>query len=232
MLVRGIAYGLVLLFSMVVFAKLRSPKLRQAVLLVGSYALYVTWGVWFAAVLLTSTVINFALGSWLRHKPSAGVLWTSILLNLALLSSFKYLPAIAVSFPFSSMQKFSHLALPLGISFWTFQAMSYLLDIYRGEELDPSFVEFALYMVFFPVTISGPICRMPEMLPQFRSEESPNWADISRGLGRIAIGVLMMQLAQLLGQGILDFGGINSGYDHVTNWTGPDVWCQIGRAHV
>ncbi len=50
--------------------------------------------------------------------------------------------------------------------------MSYLFDLYRGEELDPSFFEFALYMVFFPVTISGPICRMPDMLPQFRSEQT------------------------------------------------------------
>jgi alginate O-acetyltransferase complex protein AlgI len=50
-----------------------------------------------------------------------------------------------------------HIALPLGISFWTFQEMSYLFDLYRGEELDPSLAEFALYMTFFPVAISGPI---------------------------------------------------------------------------
>ena len=78
--------------------------------------------------------------------------------------------------------------------------MSYLFDLYRGEELDPSFFEFALYMVFFPVTISGPICRMPEMLPQFRSEEPTSWDDIGLGFRRIATGVFMMQLAKLLGQ--------------------------------
>src|SRR5271157_4419346 len=154
-----------LLLGVVVFAKVRSRRIRQAVLLVGSYALYVTWGIWFAAVLLTSTVMNFFLGRWLRQKPSSLILWTGILLNLALLGSFKYLPEIAGSVPLSSLESFAHLALPLGISFWTFQAMSYLLDLYRGEELDPSFAEFALYMVFFPVAISGPICRMPEMLP-------------------------------------------------------------------
>ena len=63
------------------------------------------------------------------------------------------------------------MALPLGISFWTFQAMSYLFDQYRGEDFDPTFFELALYMAFFPVTISGPICRMPDMLPQFRAED-------------------------------------------------------------
>jgi len=216
-----------LLLGVVVFAKVRSRRVRQAVLLAGSYALYVTWGVWFAAVLLASTVMNFLLGRWLRQKPSPLVLWTGILLNLALLGSFKYLPEIAVAMPFSSLERFAHLALPLGISFWTFQAMSYLFDLYRGEELDPSFVEFALYMVFFPVAISGPICRMPEMLPQFRSEDPLRRSDIGRGLSRIATGVLMMQLAQMLGQGILagDGDGINAGFDHLTHWSGADVWC-------
>ena len=150
---------------------------------------------------------------------------TGILLNLALLSAFKYLPGLAITLPFSSLQKFAHLALPLGISFWTFQAMSYLFDLYRGEELDPTFVEFALYMVFFPVTISGPICRMPEMLPQFRSENALAWSDIELGLRRIATGVLMMQLARLLGQGILAGDGISRGFDRVTHWSGTDVWC-------
>src|SRR5271165_5568154 len=216
-----------LLLGVVIFAKVRSRRVRQAVLLTGSYALYVNWGVWFAAVLLTSTVMNFLLGRWLRQKPSSLILWTGILLNLALLGSFKYLPEIAVALPLSSLESFAHLALPLGISFWTFQAMSYLLDLYRGEELDPSFAEFALYMVFFPVAISGPICRMPEMLPQFRSEDPVRRSDIGRGLSRIATGVLMMQLAQLLGQGILagDGDGINSGFDHLTRWSGTDVWC-------
>jgi alginate O-acetyltransferase complex protein AlgI len=102
--------------------------------------------------------------------------------------------------------------------------MSYLFDLYRDEELDPTFVEFALYMSFFPVVISGPICRLTEMLPQFRSEETTHAHDIGNGLRRIAVGVLMMQMAKLLGQGILGGDGISSGFDHVTRWSGPDVW--------
>ena len=103
--------------------------------------------------------------------------------------------------------------------------MSYLFDLYRGEELDPTFFEFALYMAFFPVTISGPICRMPDMLPQFRSEEPTHWDDIGEGFSRIATGVFMVQLAKLLGQGILGGDGIDSGFDRLTQWSGPDVWC-------
>jgi alginate O-acetyltransferase complex protein AlgI len=227
MLVRGILYGLGFLLCAVVFARVRARVVRQFVLLICCYALYLTWGGWFAVVLVTSTVMNFLWGTWLRGKPSAPVLLTGIVLNLALLGSFKYLPEIAVNTPLAWLQGFSHLALPLGISFWTFQAMSYLLDLYRGEELDPSFVEFALYMVFFPVVISGPICRMPEMLPQFRSEQTAHAHDIGLGFRRIATGVFMVQLAQLLGQGILAGDGINSGFDRVTHWSGPDVWCLV-----
>lgn len=225
MFLRGSLYGIAFLLCLVVVASIRSPRVRQLVLLLASCALYLTWTRWFFVVLLTSTVMNFLLGRAVRRKQSGALLTTGILLNLILLSAFKYLPAIAVPVPFSSLQRFAHLALPLGISFWTFQAMSYLFDLYRGEELDPSFVEFALYMAFFPITISGPICRMPDMLPQFRSDGPIPWESIGRGFQRIAMGVLMMLLARLLGQGILAGDGINSGFDHAARWSGPDVWC-------
>lgn len=222
---RALLYGLGLLAGVLFLIRARSYRARQLFLVSISYALYLTWGPWFLLVLLVSTAMNFVLGRQMQRKPSAGVLWAGLVFNLLLLGVFKYLPSAAVSLPLASLQKFSHIALPLGISFWTFQAMSYLLDLYRGEELDPSFVEFALYMAFFPVTISGPICRMPEMLPQFRSEAPPSRDDRARGLCRIATGLLMMQIAQLLGKGLLSGQGINAGFDQVRNWSGPDVWC-------
>ena len=225
MLFRGVLYSLSLLLVALLFANVRSRRIRQTVLLVCSYSLYISWGAWFAVILLISTVMNFFLGYWLRKTSSGLVLSIGILLNLALLGSFKYLPELAVAIPLSSLQRFSHLALPLGISFWTFQAMSYLFDLYRGEEITPSFFEFALYMVFFPIAVAGPICRLVEMLPQFRSEKAITWSNVGCGLRRIATGVLMIQSAKLLGQGILAGDGINSGFDHVTRWSGTDVWC-------
>ncbi len=225
MLFRALQYGIALVVGLLLFSRVRSRAVRQGFLLIASYALYLTWGSWFLLVLLASTVMNFLLGRWLKRQPTASILWIGLTLNLALLAVFKYLPGAAVSLPFASMQKFSQVALPLGISFWTFQAMSYLLDLYRGEELDPSFGEFALYMAFFPVVISGPICRMPDMLPQFRSQESPSRNDVGRGLSRIATGLLMMQIAQLLGKGLLSGQGVNAGFDQTSSWSGPDVWC-------
>jgi alginate O-acetyltransferase complex protein AlgI len=243
MFLRPILYVLAFLACLAICAKARSHRFRQAILLIASFGLYFSWlpwsdpssepwfgriwfgRIWLPVVLVGSIVMNFLLGKWLRRRPIAAILAIGILLNLALLSVFKYLPAAAVSLPFSSLQSFAHLAMPLGISFWTFQAMSYLFDLYREEDLDPSLTEFALYMAFFPVTISGPICRLPDMLPQFRSGQPLAPDAIARGFRRIAMGVLMMQLAKMLGQGILAGDGITSGFDRITHWSGPDVWC-------
>jgi alginate O-acetyltransferase complex protein AlgI len=225
MLVRGVLYVAVFLLCVVVCAKVGTRSVRQTVLLIASYLLYSSWGSWFLAVLVGSTLMNFLLGKWLRRGESRLALTVAIFLNVLLLAAFKYLPETAIWLPFSSLQPWAHLALPLGISFWTFQAMSYQFDLYRGEELDPSLLEFALYMAFFPVVISGPVCRMPDMLPQFRSDEKTPSAAIGRGLARIAMGILMMQIAKLLGQGILAGGGIISGFDRTTRWSGADVWC-------
>jgi alginate O-acetyltransferase complex protein AlgI len=225
LLFQSAAYLVVFLICVALLVKIAAPRVRQSALLLASYGLYLTWSRWFIAVLLFSVVINFLLGQWLRRSPTPARLWLGIIFNLLLLAAFKYIPEVSVHFPFSSLQGLSHLALPLGISFWTFQALSYLFDLYRGEELDPTLPEFALYMAFFPVTISGPVCRMPDMLPQFRTEQTTSWDDIGEGLRRIAIGAFMMQLARLLGQGILAGDSIIAGFDRATNWTGPDVWC-------
>ena len=98
MLLRPILYVLTFLVCVAVFAKARSRRLRQSILLVASYGLYLAWGIWFGggrllvcfgAVLLASTVMNFLLGKWLRRKPSASILTLGILLNLALLGSIQ-----------------------------------------------------------------------------------------------------------------------------------------------
>jgi alginate O-acetyltransferase complex protein AlgI len=225
MLFQAACYVLLFLVCVAVFATVRSRIVRQAVLLASSVALYLTWQPWFAAVLLTSIVANFLFGKWLRAKAHWLPLSVGIFFNLVLLAAFKYVPQLTFHILRSSVLEATRLALPLGISFWTFQDLSYLFDLYRGEDLNPTFAEFALYMAFFPVTISGPVCRMPDMLPQFRSEETTAWSDIGLGLRRIAIGVFMMQLGKLLGQGILAGDGIVSGFDRTTLWSATDVWC-------
>ena len=222
---QAVFYVVLFLVDLAVFAKIRSRNIRQTVLLLSSFALYLTWVPWFGGVLIASTIVNFLIGKWLRRHQYWLPLLLGIVFNLGLLSVFKYIPELATFVSSDALRRFSNLALPLGISFWTFQALSYLFDLYSGEELDPSLFEFALYVVFFPVTISGPVCRLPEMLPQFRSQATTSWSDIAQGLRRIAIGIFMMQLAKLLGQGIVGGDGIVSGFNPGKQWSGPDVWC-------
>jgi alginate O-acetyltransferase complex protein AlgI len=201
---------------------LRSVKARQALLLVASYGFYSSWGIGFLCVLIVSSLMNYICGLALRRKATAVRLWIGISLNLLLLGFFKYLPPLLEVGPVGSWQYdlARHIIMPVGMSFWTFQGLSYLWDIYLDEEVDPSLVEFCLYMAFWPTVFSGPVCRLPNMLPQFRQEPVFSSNNISVGALRLVQGLFMkMFLAQLLG------GGVAAGFDQVKGgWGGTDVW--------
>ncbi|MGD0403924.1 MAG: MBOAT family O-acyltransferase [Candidatus Acidiferrales bacterium] len=221
-----LAYVLGCLICLAVAILIRSIRLRQMLLLGVSYALYLLWGPWFLGILLFSSVCNYFLGAYLRRRVTQRRLWLGIAFNLLLLGTFKYLPEIANStLSFRALHSLSQLALPLGISFWTFQALSYLFDIYREEELAPSFLEYCLYMAFWPTVISGPICRLTDMLPQFRNQKAPSWQDYGIGLRRVGIGFFMLGVAQLLADGLAPGQGIDAGFNRVNaHWSGVDVW--------
>jgi alginate O-acetyltransferase complex protein AlgI len=159
---------------------------------------------------------------------SAGRLWTGIALNLLLLIFFKYLPPLAETGAAAASQfdLFRHIVMPIGISFWTFQALSYLFDIYHEEELDPSLLEFCLYMAFWPTVLSGPICRLSEMLPQLRRASGFNQDDISVGAQRLLQGLIMkFVLAQVIASGLAPGEGIDTGFDVLNDSLGGvDVW--------
>ena len=221
-----LAYVIGCLGSLAAVNAVTSVRVRQILLLTISYALYVLWGAWFLGILVFSSLVNYGLGAYLRRRTTRGRLWLGIAFNVALLGTFKYLPEIANSAPSTAaLHAFRQLILPLGISFWTFQALSYLFDLYREEELNPSLIEFLLYMAFWPTAISGPICRLTEMLPQFRSSERPSWEEYGTGMRRIGLGLFMMGVAQILGGGLLPGEGINAGFDRAgVHWSGTDVW--------
>jgi alginate O-acetyltransferase complex protein AlgI len=207
---------------------LRSLKTRQTLLLAASYTFYATWGWGFLAILIASSLVNFACGIWLHKKPTAARLWAGLIFNLLLLSFFKYLPSLAGNGPHvSASGSFLYrIATPVGISFWTFQAMSYLFDLYREKDLNPSLPEFCLYMAFWPTVLSGPVCRLGEMLPQFRRASATCWNDLTAGTRRIAIGLFFkLALAQLLAVAINSMDGGNTGSSQVRGvWSGLDVW--------
>lgn len=223
----GYAFGMALLW--LIAMRLRSSVARQVLYLGASYVFYASWARWFIVVLLFSSVMNYALGQWLKKRITAGRLWVGIALNLALLSTFKYLPLLLggaeSTSPFSMIR---HIALPLGVSFWTFQALSYLFEIYREEDLDPTPLEFCLYMSFWPTVLSGPICRLSSMLPQFRAPWSTSRHDLETGFRRICIGVLMSVLAGIIGAGLFPGQGVDAGFAlPAARLSATDVWCLL-----
>lgn len=224
--VKLIAYAVGCLASFAAIILIRSIRVRQALLLGVSYVLYLLWGPWFLGILLFSSVCNYFLGAHLKRHITQGRLWVAIGFNLTLLGTFKYLPELAnSSLSFGALHSLRQFVLPLGISFWTFQALSYLFDLYREEELNPSLLEFCLYMAFWPTVISGPICRLSNMLPQFRGEKPRSWNDYGIGLRRIGIGFFMLGVAQLLADGLAPGQGINAGFKRMDmHWSALDAW--------
>jgi alginate O-acetyltransferase complex protein AlgI len=192
---QALLYVIVLPVAWLLLWPLKSARSRQALLLIVSYGLYASFGLRFLALLVFSSFINYGLGILLRRKPSIARLWLGIVFNVALLGTFKYVPAIVPLLPASSLSNsLASIVLPVGIFFWTFEALSYLFDLYREEELDPSLLEFLLYMAFWPTVLSGPICRLSTLLPQFRDPFKPAAEDVRPGLDRICIGLFMTAL--------------------------------------
>ena len=224
---QALLYVIVLPVVWIAIRCFRGTRYRQGLLLFASYLLYASWGLGFFGLLVFSSVMNFFFGRFIKSRPSASRLWIGIAANVVLLGVFKYASELAPLLSHTRLApEISHIVLPIGISFWTFQALSYLLDIYRGEDLDPSFMEFLLYMAFWPTVLSGPICRLPSLLPQFRGTANATVEDVTRGADRICIGLFMVALGGLLANGIR----LDQGVDHAfqispANFSGFDVWC-------
>jgi alginate O-acetyltransferase complex protein AlgI len=195
-----------------------NAKARQCLLLICSYIFYVRWaGFGFLLILVASSLMNYFLAGLLRRRLTTAVLWTGIGFNILLLGVFKYPQLVHV---------FDGIILPLGISFWTFQAISYLVDVYLEKEVDPSLLEFSLYLALWPTVVAGPVCRLTRMLPQLRTRTSSIREDFSIGLVRVIQGLFMkFVLAELLANGLTRGAGVVSGFDsHAGGWSGLDVW--------
>ncbi len=177
-------------FFALVFAMhwlLRGPRLRKGWLLLASYAFYAAWDWRFLSLIWVSTVVDYVAGQRIHSSTGVARVWwlrASLLANLGLLGFFKYwgffiesgtefLSWLGIEMAPSSLV----VILPVGISFFTFQTMSYSLDIYRGK-LKPtrSPLDLALFVGFFPQLVAGPIVRAVDFLPQLGAPRF--WADV------------------------------------------------------
>ncbi len=174
------AIFLPIIFILYWFVFNKNLKLQNLLIVGASYYFYGCWDWRFLSLVFLSTVVDFVVGRQLASTklPSTRkvLLWASILVNLGVLGFFKYcnffIENFIAVFTFFDVpiNGFSlHIILPVGISFYTFQSMSYTIDIYRNK-LEPSndFIAFAAFVSFFPQLVAGPIERAVNFLPQFK----------------------------------------------------------------
>jgi len=154
------------------------PRLRLWLLLLASYYFYASNNHWLIMLILISTQVDYVAGLVIARTQSQrtrnAALVASIACNLGILGTFKYFNFFAASLVglangagWNLSWVDLHIALPVGISFYTFQSMSYTIDVYRGRiPAEPSWVRFSFYVAFFPQLIAGPIVRASHFLPQ------------------------------------------------------------------
>ncbi len=191
-------------------------RLRHLMMLAASYLFYCAWDWRFAGLLVFSTLLDFLVGRAIYEAKSLRrkrqFLVVSLIGNLGVLGFFKYynffldnLNHLLLSFGFS-LPGYVEVILPLGISFYTFQTLSYSLDIYFGK-LEPtrSLADFALFVAFFPQLIAGPIVRARQFLPQLERPVEFDEDRMISGIYRILKGLVKkVFIADLIGLHLVD----------------------------
>jgi D-alanyl-lipoteichoic acid acyltransferase DltB (MBOAT superfamily) len=185
---------------LVLYASPLSWRVRKGVLLVASYLFYAAWNPPFVALLAVSTLVDWHLAKRMPAAPAGrrrALLITSLIVNLGLLGYFKY-----GGFLLENFQRLVAAAgidyrppdwdivLPVGISFYTFQTLSYTLDVYRGR-LEPwkSSLDFGLFVSFFPQLVAGPIVRAADFLPQCTEPRRVSADQLGWGTALLTLGL-------------------------------------------
>ncbi|MBD2214618.1 MBOAT family protein [Calothrix sp. FACHB-156] len=215
----SIFYGIFLLSVLGIYWTLPEQKLRLWTLLIASLIFYASLNAQYIPLLLALTFINFRFGleigkdnSPKRNPRDKGIaneewqfyqadwnlrrqklLWLGVGLNVVLLLGFKYLPFIINAIfhiSITSQDAAFKFVAPLGISFFTFECISYLIDVYRGAPATAQFIKFAAYKLFFAKLISGPITRYHNLATQINTLQLPTPDQVAEGLWLIARGAV------------------------------------------
>lgn len=175
-------------------------KYRWVMLLGASYYFYMSWKPEYVFLILISTIITYLSGIYIgktnKQKNKKWILALSLLSNLGILFVFKYfnffnesLAQLFMNFNINWGIPNFKLLLPVGISFYTFQALSYSIDVYRGKiKPEKNFGIYALYVSFFPQLVAGPIERSTNLLPQFYKKFNFDYQRVTDGLKLMAWG--------------------------------------------
>ncbi len=176
-------------------------KTRILLILVSSYFFYGCWDYRFLGLIIFSTVVDYFVGLKINDSDSQQeakkFLLISLCTNLGLLAVFKYFNffissfiglanTVGLEFNFNTL----NIILPVGISFYTFQTLSYSIDLYRKNiEVEKDFMRFASYVAFFPQLVAGPIVRAKDLLPQFKEDQRFSFDNFNLGLFQVLHGL-------------------------------------------
>lgn len=195
------AIFLPIVFLLYWFATNNNLKIQNLLIVAASYVFYGWWDWRFLSLIIFSTVVDYSVGRKLRLEENQIkrkiLLWTSIIVNLGFLGFFKYynffLDNFVAAFTFFGAEikaNSLHVVLPVGISFYTFQTLSYTIDVYK-RKLEPTkdFIAFSAFVSFFPQLVAGPIERATNLLPQFYKERHFDYSKAVDGLRQILWGL-------------------------------------------
>ena len=191
MLFTTLNFAVFLLVVLSLFYLLPRPA-RRYLLLAASLFFYMAWNVKFVVLILGLITIDYFAALWIVHKQGHArrtALLVSLTANIGLLGWFKYANFIREAFlPHSQPLD---IILPLGISFHTFQSISYVIDVYRGEQpAIKSYVDYALFVAFFPQLVAGPIVRAKEFFLDYFNWQPPTAEEWQRGVAMILTGLV------------------------------------------
>lgn len=203
MLFNSYSFIVFLLVVLVLHYMRFSWKTKKINLLVASYLFYAVWNPPFVLLLWLSTIVDFVLGKKIyterNQAKRKGLVAISLLVNLGMLGFFKYggfllenfvtlMSLVGVDFQAAKPS----IILPVGISFYTFQTLSYTLDMYRRKRRPEAFLlDFSLYVTFFPQLVAGPIVRPDGLLPQFKTPHQASKQQFLHGLMLLSLGLFM-----------------------------------------
>jgi alginate O-acetyltransferase complex protein AlgI len=192
-----------IIFILYWFVTNRKLSIQNLLIVIASYVFYGWWDWRFLSLIIFSTIIDYTIGIQLKREKNQLkrkiLLWTSILVNLGFLGVFKYynffldslydvIPGLQVVMGFNTLD----IILPVGISFYTFQTLSYTIDVYK-RKLEPTndFIAFSAFVSFFPQLVAGPIERATNLLPQFYKKRTFDYTKAVDGMRQILWGLFM-----------------------------------------
>jgi D-alanyl-lipoteichoic acid acyltransferase DltB (MBOAT superfamily) len=225
-------YLFFLVFVAVYGLVLTRHRPRVQFILVASLVFYGAWNYRFIPLLVFSAVADYFIAQAIGATESQGAkkrwLTLSVVINLGLLGLFKYADFVLSSFAdllaaFGAQVSLPTLSwvLPVGISFYTFQSLSYTIDVYRGDmEPRKGLAEFTAALAFFPQLVAGPILRARQILPQMFTLPVPTWSGAKHGFVLITAGVFKKTVADLLAHPAARLFDAPAPVSLIEGWTG------------